>query len=75
MTTPAFYTARHELTPYALGCGYVEQTERAGVQTTLWAEGGAYHVRQHDFDRHERVFWDVFDTLTEARRRYREASR
>lgn len=74
-TTPAFYTASGDLTLYALGCGYVERHELDGLQTTLWMEGGVFHVRQHDFREHRRVFWDVFDTLAEARTRYRAAIR
>lgn len=69
---PQFYTATGWLTPYALGCGYIELDERDGIRTTLWAEGGVYHVRQHNHNPETfgRVFWDVFDTLQEARERF-----
>lgn len=58
------------LTPYALACGYLEQFERNGSRVTLWHEGGPlYHVRHHS-DLHGRVFWDSFETITAARKRY-----
>ena len=70
-----FKTKAGRLTPYALACGYLEQFERDGNQVTLWHEGGpCFHVRQHDFKNHERVFWDSFPTLGAARRRYDKAA-
>lgn len=74
-TGPAFYTSRGWLTKYALGCGYIEQSRQDGIHTTLWMEHGCIHVRQHDFNKHERVFWDVFDRdLDAARKRFMEAT-
>lgn len=58
------------LSAYQLACGYVQRHECDGIQTTLWREHGAYHVRTHDFNQHQRIAWNVFRTLTEARREY-----
>lgn len=68
----ALKTKNGSLTPYAFACGYIEQVELRGVRTTLWLEG-TWHVRQHNFNTHERVFWDSFDTLGAARKRYEQA--
>lgn len=67
---PRYYTQSGRLTRYALACGYIEQVEHNGVQTTLWASHGAYHVRQHDFGGRGRITWESFRTLTAARKRY-----
>jgi hypothetical protein len=67
---PAFVTATGRLTAYALACGYLERHEQDGVRTTLWAEHGVYHVRQHDVRTNRRMFWGSFTTITDARRRY-----
>src|ERR1700759_403472 len=60
------------LTAYEFACGYVQHAERgmqhdpenlaptAGVSLTLWKEHGTFHVRAHDFGKHERLFWDSF---------------
>ena len=69
-----FRTKTGRLTPYALACGYVEQFELEENQVRLWHEGGPYfHVRQHDFKNHERIFWESFPTLAQARKRFDKA--
>lgn len=65
--------AKGNLTPYALACGYIEQVESpghtvtSGKTVTLWREGACYHVRLHDFSKHERIFWESFP-LSELRK-------
>ena len=70
-----FKTKLGWLTPYALACGYVESFEINNVSLTLWMYAGCpgYHVREHDHNEHARVFWDSFDTLTDARKRFSSA--
>jgi len=70
-----FYNKKGELTSYGLACGYIEQFEHLQQRVTLWKEHNAYHVRRHNFFRNKRVFWDSFETLTEARKRYNESSK
>ena len=66
---PKFRTKAGRLTRYAIHCGYVEKKISGPVETTLWHEGGPlYHVRQHNFETHTRIFWESFETLTEARK-------
>jgi hypothetical protein len=74
---PLFYNDKHELTRYALACGYVQSFELNGHSITLWYEGdNFFHVRYHDHNTHQRIFWDVFDNqLWKARRRYNSACR
>lgn len=63
-----FRTKKGRLTYYALTCGYIEQTEKDNVRTTLWYEGGnVFHVRKHDFNTHTRIFWSCFHKLSDAR--------
>jgi hypothetical protein len=76
MMIDKFRTKAGRLTPYALACGYIEKHEADNVTTTLWHEGGIlYHVRQHDFGRGARVFWESFERLTDARKCYDKAIR
>lgn len=72
---PTFHTADGRLTPYAFACGYVEQTERNNKRVQLWHEHGTYHVRGHDYTEHERLFWECFDRLPDARRYYDRQSK
>lgn len=79
--SPSFKTKTGRLTPYALACGYVElyetkPRETRGESLTLWHEGGPlYHVRQHNHDNGKRIFWDSFEKLSEARKRFDKAKR
>ena len=74
---PKFYNKRGWLTPYGLACGYQEvaieaypkTVETSEVDVKLWHEGGTvYHVRGHDFAAHERLFWETFELLEDARK-------
>jgi hypothetical protein len=68
-----FTNADGSLTAYALACGYLEQKEEKGIQVTLWHEGACYHVRGHDHNKNNRLFWDSFENndLKGARKHYR----
>lgn len=61
-----FYTDDGWLTEYSLGCGYLEKVDRDKEWLSLWKEG-CFHVRLHDFEKQERVFWEAFDDLDSAR--------
>jgi len=54
-----------QLDVYALNCGYLQICEGNGIDITLWAES-YMHVRAYD-DHRNRLFWESFDNLTEAR--------
>lgn len=77
MKNPKFYTKQNWLTPYALACGYIEISDVNNIRTTLYRDGGCQitHVRQHDFNNNQRVHWETFETLTEARKFYRKLTK
>lgn len=69
--SPKFRTAGDRLTHYALACGYVETFENEGRAVTLWHEGGpVFHVRAHDHNKGQRLEWETFERLTDARRHF-----
>lgn len=68
-----FYTKKGQLTRYGLACGYIHKYEHLQQTVTLWMEGGVYHVRRYNHFHNKRVFWDSFDKLSDARKRYAEA--
>lgn len=61
------YTNDGWLNLYALNCGYIESIEVEETSVILWLEG-VYHVRVYDHGRHERICWESFDTVGEARK-------
>jgi len=64
------YTNSGWLNLYALGCGYMErmEIEDGRYWVTLWGESsGEFQVRAHDFTNQERICWEAFDTVKEAR--------
>lgn len=68
---PVFRTAAGRLTNYALACGCVETFENEGRAVTLWHEGGqVFHVRAHDHNKGQRLEWETFERLTDARRHF-----
>jgi len=68
-----FKTTKGLLTPYALKCGYIEQTQIKKKRVTLWFDCGLYHVRGHDFNDSKRLFWNIYEKLTTARKAYKKA--
>jgi len=72
MKEPKFYTKTGKLTRYSLACGYVEKTEINGQSLTLWMEYNTLHVRQHCHNHNKRIFWESFDSLTDARKFYND---
>ncbi len=76
---PIFKNKRGQCTRYALACGYIDLFEANGYRMTLWLDG-TFHVRMHDHgtDDHQgsgRVFWECFETLTEARAHFNKSKR
>ena len=66
-------TKAGDLTHYALACGYIQRFEQDAKRVTLWHEGGpVYHVRAHDFTSGQRITWETFETLTAARKYWRQ---
>lgn len=83
--SPKFYNKSGELNHYGLACGYVEKTTKNGIEKQLYMEHSHYHVMIFSVEivepyigimgvktneKRERLAWEVFDTLTEARKFY-----
>lgn len=58
------------LSAYNLACGYVQRFEQGNFSVSLWREHNAYHVRAHEFNGRGRIAWEVFRTLTLARKSF-----
>lgn len=68
---PKFYNKKGQLTRYALACGYIERIDKNNIILELWTEGGPLiHVKAFDHNLKIRLFWESFETLTEARNFY-----
>lgn len=68
-----FYLQTGELSSYALACGYMESVWVDSIHITLWREHNAYHVEACDHEGEGILFWGVFDSLSPARKRFRQA--
>ncbi len=68
---PNLKTKRGQLTVYGLACGYIEKFEHGGLRIELSHEGGpVYHVKGYDDRFSNRLFWETFTSIVEARRFY-----
>jgi predicted metal-dependent hydrolase len=67
--------SRGRVTSYGFACGYTEEYEANDIRVVLWREHGTYHVRAHNHAENERLFWDCFDRLSQARKRYERGKR
>lgn len=73
-----FRTKTGRLTPYAFACGYIEKRAMLGPNdrtVEIFQYGGTahYNVRAHDHTTGQRLFWETFRTLSEARKHYDHA--
>lgn len=78
MKEPIFYLTNGDLSAYSFACGYVQKYTVKGAEAQMYMEHAHYHVTfvvlKSDGSR-ERVYWDCFETLTEARKRFAEFKR
>jgi hypothetical protein len=71
---PKFYNKNGNLTPYAFACGYIQFASIDGTEIAKWENGkelyldGNYHVKK--YKNGQRVLWESYDTLKEAREVY-----
>jgi hypothetical protein len=65
-------TKAGKLSAYGFACGYVEEREASGIRTVLSREPNGYHVHRFDHNNHERVFWEVCEKLSDARKLFRK---
>ena len=59
-----------KLSAYGFTCGYVEHRQVGKVRIKMWHEGCVYHVLAFDECRNVRLFWESFDSLPDARKRF-----
>jgi hypothetical protein len=62
-----FQNANGDVSLYGFACGHIQRKEENNIRLDLWKEG-VWHVRAHEFDGRGRLFWESFDTLTQARK-------
>jgi hypothetical protein len=67
MTKDKFKNKNGSLTIYSFACGYIERFIHNNIQVDLYLDG-CWHVRAHDFNKHQRLTWESVPTLTQARR-------
>jgi len=76
MSEPIFKNKDGSLTRYALACGYIECKELSNnIRITLELDGNSYAVKAFDHNNHIRLAWDNFDSIVQARKRYKELIR
>lgn len=75
---PSFKNKDGSLTHYALACGLVEETvvktETIDKRVRLHKDA-IFQVQAYDFNKHERICWESFDNLTEARKFYNKIAK
>lgn len=69
------YTKDGWVTRHGHAIGLVDMAAYRNVIAKLWTEHGVPMVRVHDYERGERVFWEAYDTLREARKGLSQACR
>lgn len=73
--TPTFYNKNGDLNAYAFACGYIQFASKTGKELDKWENGkelyldGNWHVKH--FKDGQRISWESFDRLGEARKYYR----
>jgi hypothetical protein len=72
---PKFRNKDNSLTAYSFACGYVQWESKDGTELGKWENGkelymehSHFHVKQ--FKNGNRITWEVFDKLGEARTFY-----
>ena len=73
-----YYTKSNWLSGYAMACGYIERIDfqkqiesfPAEIVLTLEKDSACFHVKAYNFSTHERLQWDSFETVTQARKAF-----
>mgnify|MGYP000959259406 FL=1 len=69
-----FYNKSGDLSLYAFLCGYVQREETERMRKELFLEHATFHVKAYQLKDgffSDVIFWNVFDSLTEAREKYK----
>lgn len=68
-----FKNKDNSLTWHAMNCGYIHKCESQpglnGIEIKFYKEPACsvFQVIAFDFDNHKRMFWESFDSISEAR--------
>jgi hypothetical protein len=70
MKNTIFKNKNGDLSAYSFACGYIQEKQTGKGNVELYKDGN-FHVRI--FNDSERISWDCFDSLMEARKAFRLA--
>lgn len=72
MAKNKFKLINGDLTAYAFACGYIQSYVWGGQEVHLRHSGGyVYDLRGYNREPFERLFWETYESLGEARKAYR----
>jgi hypothetical protein len=69
-----FYNKNGDLSLYSFLCGYVQREEKNNMRKELFLEHSMFHVKVYrlkDGLFSDVIVWNVFDSLTDARKNYK----
>jgi hypothetical protein len=69
-----FYNKNGDLSLYSFLCGYVQSEETERMRKELFLEHSMFHVKVYQLKDglfSDAIVWNVFDSLTEARKKYK----
>ena len=69
-----FYNKSGDLSLYAFLCGYVQSKEKNNMRKELFLEHETFHVKLYrlkDGLFSDVIIWDTFESLTDARKKYK----
>jgi hypothetical protein len=69
-----FYNKNGDLSFYSFLCGYVQSEETERMRKELFLEHSTFHVKAYQLKDglfSDAIVWNVFDSLTEARKKYK----
>ena len=66
---PKFYNKDLSLTEYSFACGYIEEVDNTHIDITLERDC-VYMVKIYNRSTHNRLFWENYESLTEARKMF-----
>lgn len=69
-----FYNKNGDLSLYSFACGYVQREETGNMRKELFLEHSMFHVKVYQLKEglfSDVIFWDTFNSLTDARKKYK----
>jgi hypothetical protein len=69
-----FYNKNGDLSLYSFCCGYMQSEETERMRKELFLEHSMFHVKAYQLKDglfSDVIFWDTFESLTDARKNYK----